>query len=195
LDVIITSLKSRLQPIALEGGDEFASDDTYQSKAVQRMAEIIDIETTTNAKLTQFYVLFCILEATNGVTNLIIDSDPRFIGLDPLPGWISTKGWLGSPKTVAGSDPCAGWHGITCDSQGLITDIELADNLMMGHFPPEVVWLASDGWYTTGAGNLNRIDLFKNPFLTNQDGDTYWWWANLGSKFGKTNIGTIQIDD
>jgi hypothetical protein len=193
LNTIITNLQNRLQPVALEGGEEFNSGDTYQSKAVQRMAEIFGIDTVSDAKLIQFYVMFCILEATNGVSNVVVDSDPRFNGMSPLPGWISTSGWIGSTNmTVSGSDPCNGWYGITCDSQGRVTEIVLAKNLLTGHFPPEVVWLAGDGWYSTGAGYLNRIDLFKNPFLTNQDGDSYLWWANMGSNFGKITMANVK---
>lgn len=168
------------------GSNEVDSDGTYQSKAVLRMAEIYGIESASDAKLVQFYVLYCIFEATNGVSNWIIASDSRFAGMTQLPGWLSTRGWVGSNRTLSRADPCKGWHGITCDSQGKVTEIELAENLLTGHFPPEVVWLASDGSYSTGAGNLNVIDLYKNGFLTNQEGDNYWWWSSLGSNFGKT---------
>lgn len=51
-----------------------------------------------------------------------------------------------------------------------------------------MVLLASDGSYSTGAGNLNRIDLFHNEFLTEKEGDTYWWWQHLGSNFGTSSI-------
>ncbi len=189
---VITDLKARLLPYSLNGGAELADTNTYQSRAVTRMAEVFGMQQVSDAKLVQFYVLYCIFEATNGVSNHVIFYDSRSLASSKIPGWIVSAGWISTESDISLLNPCKGWHGITCDSNDKITAIQLSNNRLTGSFPPEVVWLASDGPYTSGAGNLNRIDLNKNQFLTSMDGDTYWWWLHLGSNFG-TNAAPLKI--
>ena len=163
-----------IQPVALQGGLEFNDPNSYQSQALARTEQQVGIDGQSVAKIIQYYALFSIYEATNGVSNIITDSE----GILSVPGWIVPTGW--NSNNV---DPCSGgWFGVTCDGD-LVTRLDLFSNLLTGAFPPEVVLLASDGPRATGAGALQRIDLFDNMLLTNNDDNT--WWSELGSAFGK----------
>lgn len=194
-DSTATFIKSRIAEYALGKGSEFSSTTSYQSKAVSRMAEVYGMESASDAKLVQFYVLYCIFYATSGVSNPVVASDYRFAALTEIPGWISQDGWSSTETDISALDPCNGsWYGIECDAYGRVTEITLDSNRLTGAFPPEVVLLALDGQYATGAGNLNRIDLFKNEFLTEKEGDTYWWWQHLGSNFRKSIVFNIYTE-
>ncbi len=163
-----------IQPVALQGGNEFNDPNSYQSLALARTEEQVDINTQSPAKIIQYYALYSIFAATNGVSNIITESE----GILDVPGWIVSAGW-----TSTTLDPCSGsWFGVDCDGD-LVTKIDLFSNLLTGAFPPEVTLLASDGSRSTGAGALQRIDLFDNMLLTNNGDNT--WWSDLGSAFGK----------
>ena len=130
-----------------------------------------------DAKIVQYYALYCLYNATNKVPNAITDADSRFDSISDFPEWKTASGWEENDL-----DPCSGWHGITCDN-GKVTKIELDSNDMTGNFPHEVTLLASDG---TGAGSLNTIDLFNNEFLFNNFDNS--WMTFLGSNFGEYMI-------
>jgi hypothetical protein len=167
-------------PVALQGGQEFQDPESYQSQALARTEEQVGIETQSNAKIIQYYALYCIYSATNQVANLITDAE----GIVQLPRWIVAAGWEST-----NIDPCSGqWFGISCENDQ-VTNIDLFSNLLTGSFPPEVTLLASDGERSTGAGALRRIDLFDNMLLAN-DGDNSWW-SVLGSNFGKSYMNSI----
>lgn len=161
-----------IQAVALQGGAEFQDPNSYQSRALARTEEQEGIKAQPESKIIQYYALYSIFEATNAVSNVITDSE----GIPNPPGWIVSTGW-----DQTNVDPCAGWFGITC-ANDQVTEIDLFSNLLTGVFPPEVILLASDGPSSTGAGQLERIDLFDNMLLTN-NGDNSWW-SSLGSAFG-----------
>lgn len=185
MGILATAAKvqARIMPYALNGGDEFEDSESYQFKALKRTAQVPKILHMTDSKITQYYALYSIFEATNAVSNWIVEADTNFDTIDEIPGWISDTGWIEHD-----TDPCDGWYGITCDAAGHVTKIELFNNLLTGNFPAEVILLASDGEYSTGAGKLNHIDLFKNIFLSNNDSN--WWWQHLGSDFGRCDSRT-----
>ena len=79
-------------------------------------------------------------------------------------------------------DPCD-WYGIKCDSDGRVSILDLFENLLTGAFPPEVVLMSLDGPFSTGGGNLYRIDLFRNEFLYNNADNS--WMTDLGSNMSK----------
>lgn len=190
----MNTIRSRLLPYALGAGNDFVTVESYTYQALERMSAILDIDSVSDAKLIQFYALYCIYEATNGKSNWVTEADPRFDSLPTIPGWLVSNGWDNRvSNSVAALDPCTtSWYGITCDSSSRIIKIELASNLLIGQFPAEIILLGSDGAYGTGAGNLNRLDLFGNEFLVNYDDNTAaaavpepnWWWKHLGSNFG-----------
>jgi len=160
-----------IQPVALQGGAEFEDPNSYQAQALARTEEQEGIAALPPSKIIQYYVLYTIYAATNGVSNVITDSE----GIPDPPGWIVNQGW-----DQTNVDPCV-WFGITCEGD-LVTEIDLFSNLLTGSFPPEVTLLASDGERSTGAGLLARIDLFDNMLLTNSGDNS--WWPLLGSDFG-----------
>lgn len=170
------SIRQRLSPFALQGGDEFNNPAIYQSLALVRTEEQDGIQSMADAKIVQYYALYCIYFATFAVPNVLTLDDPRFDDI-AFPGWLISDSW---GKTDV--DPCE-WHGIECDDNNRVTAIDLNENLLTGSFPKEVILLASDGEYSNGAGNLNRIDLYSNEFLFNDYDNS--WMTHLGSNFGK----------
>jgi hypothetical protein len=170
-------VRMRLEPYTLNGGAEFDDPNSYQSQALLKVEAQEGVADFSDEKLTQYYALYCIYNATNTVPNVITDMDPRFEGI-PFPSWLVTTGW---DQTTL--DPCDGWFGITCDAQGRVSTIDLFENLLTGSFPPEVALLALDGPFSTGAGNLFRIDLFRNEFLYNNNDNS--WFTDLGSNMSK----------
>jgi hypothetical protein len=191
-----SSVQLRLLPYALQGGAEWNDPDSYQSKALRRVEEQQGVRRLqegiapdSDAKLVQYYALYCIYSATSGVRNEFTDGNPIFDDLEPedFP-WIQNRGWRST-----NIDPCPipfpdvePFYGVKCNDEGQVISLELDQNGMTGHFPPEVTLLASDGPRASGAGQLQKIELFRNEFLGNNR-DTSWW-ADLGSALGKQDI-------
>jgi hypothetical protein len=178
--VSVSAVQTKLSQFALNGGAEFADPESYQSKALRQVEAQVGVDAFTDAKCVQYYALYCIYYATYSVQNPITENDPRFEGI-PFPGWLISTGWQ---ETTL--DPCDGWYGIGCDAEGRVSTIDLFENLLTGSFPPEVVLLALDGPFSTGAGNLFRIDLFRNEFVWNNDDSS--WMTDLGSNMSKSSI-------
>jgi hypothetical protein len=172
----ISAVQAKLATIALGGGSEFEDETSYQYKALKQTEKQVGVDQMTDAKLSQYYALYCVYYATNGIPNVITEADPRFDGI-AFPSWLITNGW----ESTA-TDPCE-WYGIKCDGEGRVSIIDLFENLLTGSFPPEVVLLSLDGPFATGGGNLFRIDLFRNEFLYN-DADNSWM-TDLGSNMSK----------
>lgn len=179
--VATSATQAKLVPFSLNGGAEFEDTTSYQYRALKQIEAQVGVDGFTDAKLTQYYALYCIYFATNGVPNVITNADERFDGI-AFPTWLITNGW---EETTM--DPCE-WYGIKCDLEGRVSIIDLFENLLTGSFPPEVVLLSLDGPFSTGGGNLFRIDLFRNEFLYN-DADSSWM-TDLGS-----NMTTIIAEE
>jgi hypothetical protein len=71
-------------------------------------------------------------------------------------------------------------------------NINLFENSLTGIWPAEVKLLAADGPFSTGAGNLSQIDLFRNEFLSN-GGDSSWM-SDLGSSISKYKSAVLLYD-
>ena len=180
------TVQVRLTPFALEGGAEWEDPETCQSKALERTEEQEGADGFTDAKLVQYYALYCIWNCTNMVPNPITDANEDIIEAGFIPGWLLSRGW-----TATNLDPCAdGWFGITC-ANDQVTEIQLANNVLTGNFPAEVKLLAADGPFATGAGNLNRLDLFNNVLLFNDFDNS--WMTDLGSNMSKFFPASISI--
>eukprot|EP00537_Pseudo-nitzschia_pungens_P010024 CAMPEP_0172390282 /NCGR_PEP_ID=MMETSP1061-20121228/6944_1 /TAXON_ID=37318 /ORGANISM="Pseudo-nitzschia pungens, Strain cf. pungens" /LENGTH=765 /DNA_ID=CAMNT_0013120597 /DNA_START=45 /DNA_END=2342 /DNA_ORIENTATION=- len=176
-------IQAKLAQYALASGAEFEDTTSYQYKALKQVEAQVGVDSFTDAKLTQYYALYCIYFATNGVPNRITDADPRFVGI-PFPNWLITTGW-----EETSLDPCGGgWYGVVCDDESRVSILDLFENLLTGAFPPEIKLLALDGPFATGAGNLFRLDLFRNEFLFNNLDSS--WMSDLGS-----NMTTIIAEE
>jgi hypothetical protein len=176
---------------------------SYQSEAFFRLSQQVNVDAFTDAKIVQYYTLYCIYYATNAVANEITDNDIRFENIT-VPGWLVSTNW----RDATNVDPCgvstitltsgttetsiatilsatviAGWYGVVCDTGGRIVALELFSNLMTGEWPEEIVLLASDGPFSTGAGSLERLDLYDNEFLSNGGDST--WMSDLGSNMSE----------
>lgn len=187
----------RMQDFVLNGGAEFDDPASYQSLALRRVEDQLFSENMSTIKLLQYYVLYCIYEATNSKPNEYIIQSGVFDnnsddGQVTIPGWTVTTGWL-----EIDSDPCDGnWHGVVCDTTGIerqqgdnssneagrVINLDLFSNGLTGNFPPEVVLLSGDGFYATGAGALIAIDIFNNEYLSNFNDNS--WIADMGSQLG-----------
>jgi len=176
-----SGIQARLTPFALNGGVGLEDTNSYQYKALKQVELQVGVDDFSDAKLTQYYALYCIYFATNGISNQITDADPRFVGI-PFPNWLVITGW-----DQIDVDPCD-WYGIVCDSQSRVSTIDLFENLLTGAFPPEVSLLSLDGPYSTGGGNLFRVDIFRNEFCYNNADNS--WMSDLGS-----NMTTIIVEE
>lgn len=186
---------------------EDANSTSYQSEAFLRLSKQIGVDNFTDAKIAQYYALYCIFYATNGISNFITDNDARFQNIT-TPEWLRTTNWRNetnidpcgattftltngtaeaSIQTVIASMSDDGWFGVRCNAEGQIVALELFDNFLTGIWPQEIVLLASDGPFSTGAGKLEMLDLFGNEFLSN-GGDSSWM-SDLGS-----NMTTIIVE-
>jgi len=178
---------------------------SYQSEAFLRLSQQVGVDGFTDAQIAQYYTLYCVFYATNGVSNPITNNDARFQNIT-MPEWLRTTNW--KHKTNIG--PCGiatlmngtketsirttftatnnnGWFGVMCNAEGQVVALELFDNILTGTWPQEIVLLASDGPFSTGAGNLEILDLYGNEFLSN-GGDSSWM-SDLGS-----NMTTIIVE-
>ena len=173
----ISAIQAKLIPFALNGGAEFEDTTSYQYKALKQIEAQVGVEEFTDAKLSQYYALYCIFFATNGVPNAITEADIRFESIS-FPNWKRADNW-----DVTNVDPCDGWLGVICDNEGRVTFLDLYDNQLTGVFPYEIVLLSLDGPFATGGGNLYRLDLFQNEFASN-GGDSSWM-TDLGSNMSK----------
>merc|ERR1719491_2278282 len=120
-----SGIQARLTPFALNGGAGLEDASSYQYKALKQVELQVGVDDFNDAKLTQYYALYCIYFATNGVSNQITDADPRFVGI-PFPNWLVITGW-----DQIDVDPCD-WYGIVCDSQSRVSTIDLFENLLTG---------------------------------------------------------------
>jgi hypothetical protein len=189
----VVDVTKGLNEPALRGFIDDANFTSYQSKAFFRLSQQIGVDGFADSKIAQYYALYCIYYATNAVTNDITDSDIRFENIT-MPQWVVATNW----KDETNVDPCGvttitsvngatgtsiattlsattggGWHGVVCDAEGRVVALELYFNLLTGTWPEEIVLLASDGPFSTGAGNLEKLDLYDNEFLSN-GGDSSW---------------------
>jgi len=205
-------LKSRVVNVTLGlNSDALLVEDanvtSYQSKAFLQLSQQVNVDEFTDAKIAQYYSLYCIFFATNAVANEITDSDSRFENIT-LPEWTEQKNWKNftvdpcgstvispdevtsnaSIATTLSATTIAGWDGVSCDAEGRVVFLELFENFLTGIWPEEVVLLASDGPFSTGAGGLALLDLYGNKFLSN-GGDSSWI-SELGS-----NMTTIILED
>jgi hypothetical protein len=176
-----SEIEARLAEYVLQGGDEFFDRTSYQFAALKRVEAQVGADLMSDTKLIQYYALYSIFEATNAKLNdFIIQSRAFGEGLegDKVPGWKISSGWLESDL-----DPCEGeWYGVTCVDDQII-NLDLFDNGLTGNFPPEVVLLAGDGFFSTGAGALVSLDIFNNELMSN-NGDNSWI-QDLGSQLGE----------
>lgn len=142
--------------VALQGGVEFDDPNSYQTKALEYVVSDRGLA-ADDADFLPLYALACIYYASSGVYNMWTLQD--FPTLSDLPGWVTSTHWL------TDRDKCD-WHGVTCDSTGSVIALELFGNRMLGHFAPEVQFLAP---------SLQKIDLSDNPYLCAEgDGGHYW---------------------
>jgi hypothetical protein len=94
-----------------------------------------------------------------------------------LPGWITSSKWL------TDSSFCE-WHGVTCNSVGEVTRLQMDSNRMYGIFAPEVQILKE---------SLEVIDLYGNFFLLTE-GDEGNSWIGQMSKLKKLFIGSTSFE-
>lgn len=140
-----------IDSVARNGGAEFNDANSYQSLArrwvLTQDLPLSDVSTMTmEQQAVQLYALACIYFSTSSVKSEWTDVH---FGQDvAVPGWYSSRGWLGSAEDV-----CSNWHGLSCDDQGRISNIQLDTNGLTGTFPPESALLHA---------SLTTIDLYNN---------------------------------
>lgn len=159
---------------------------SYQCRAFHRVAEQEGSNDFSFATAVKYWVLYCIYFATNAATGSDGVSPERQVDTITTTTWIHTGGWRENDL-----DPCFGWYGIHCDTEGRITNIRLERNGLSGIFPGEVAFLSTTGPRATGAGNLKRLDLSNNPDLSNDPTDP--WISELGNSLEYLNYGSTKF--
>ena len=101
------------------------------------------------------------LEGCNSVTEVQADCNPDLTALIDLynatdgPNWTNNAGWIDGAAGT-NSTPCDGtWHGVTCDGNGRVTELEMSSNQLTGTLPASL-------------GQLNMLEFlsFTNNNLT-----------------------------
>jgi YD repeat-containing protein len=161
--------------------EAFSNPSSYQCKALGRLAEQQGYEGFSFTTMMQYWVLYCIFFSTNGAS--MISSERRLLEGGT---WINKDGW-----EEADMDPCSGWYGITCDRLSRVTEIDLSRNGLNGVFPGEIRYLSLDGDYSTGAGSLQKLNVYNNEFLTIDESS---WISQLGSALRSLNYGSTGFE-
>lgn len=179
-----------IDSMARFGGAEFENPMSYQARAKQWvLTQDFPVEDgsslSSEQQALQLYAVACIYFSTFGVRSDWTDFQ---FGPDvALPGWYSSRGWLGTA-----ADVCS-WYGLTCDEQGRVSKIQLDTNGLTGFVPPELAYLAE---------SLNTLDLYNNMLhnkgdagnsflgeLTNLEylffGSTYFEYDGVPSHIGQ----------
>eukprot|EP00934_Nitzschia_sp_Nitz4_P009238 Nitzschia sp. Nitz4//scaffold19_size178191//50020//53568//NITZ4_001966-RA/size178191-augustus-gene-0.101-mRNA-1//-1//CDS//3329540646//9228//frame0 len=162
----------------------FSDPDSYQCRALIRVSEQEGSISFGFETIIQYWVLYCIFLATNEGSSA--SSTSSLVRIGESSTWTYTTGW-----TEVDLAPCNGWYGISCDDDGLVTKIQLGRNGLSGTFPPEVSFLSAGGLTATGAGKLERLDIFHNPSLTNDPSNP--WIARLGEGLQVLNYGNTSF--
>ncbi|CAB9508224.1 leucine rich repeat [Seminavis robusta] len=160
-------IRSTVQPVALQGGAEWADPESYQAKAIAWLRNDPFSASLSDTRIQQRYALACIYYATYAIANIYTVVEPR--------GWIDPTGW------ISNIDECT-WFGITCNANSEVEKIVLASNRITGTFPPETTIMAS---------SLTYIDLFRNSVYNSGDAGNAWLGrlTNLRKLFyGQTNF-------
>ena len=161
--------------------EAFSDPNSYQCKALGRLAEQEGYQGFSFTTMMQYWVLYCIYFSTNGA--LLVSSERQLLEGGT---WINKDGWEESKI-----DPCSGWYGITCDRVSRVTEIDLSRNGLNGVFPGEIRYLSLDGDYSTGAGSLEKLNVYNNEFLTIDDN---LWIGQLGSALRVLNYGSTGFE-
>lgn len=169
--------------IFFNSDDVLSDPSSYQCRAQKRVLEQEEFDDFEFAKIAKYWVLYCIYFATNQAPSESFEEE-RQNGAELT--WIDTIGWQETDL-----DPCDGWYGIFCDNNGRVTEIRLQGNGLSGAFPKEIRYFASEGHYATGAGNMQRLELFNNFYLTNDPSET--WITELGPNLKVLNYGSTSF--
>jgi len=180
-----------IDSIIRDMGNEIVEAKSYQSLAKKWvLTQDLPLEDgstmTLEQQVTQLYALACIYYSTHSVKT---DWTNAHFGPDvAVPGWYSSRGWLGSAEDV-----CSNWHGLSCNEEGRVSKIQLDTNGLTGSFPQETALLHE---------TLTTIDLYNNMLhnfgdqgnhflgeLTNLEylylGSTFFQYDGVPSVLGK----------
>jgi len=127
----------------------FSNESSYQSRALKVLTENGENKNYSRQKLAQRYALLCLYYSTYRVRTDVTDTQ---YGYGTTPGWYVLSPW----KSAWGDDECT-WYGVACDTQGLVSRIELVDHLLTGYIPTELKLLNS--------GPIKVIDFTDNGGL------------------------------
>ncbi|KAL7573800.1 hypothetical protein ACA910_007828 [Epithemia clementina (nom. ined.)] len=154
---LVEFIKSKMA----DGGLSLLTSDSYQSKAMQFVQSTYISGEHDSQRVLQRFALACIYHATNMVENAYTKEELGENGVTF--GWNKADGWL------VEANECT-WHGISCNSQGYVEEIDLAQNKLTGSFPPDTVMMKS---------SLVRLILLGNLYLYNYGDSGINWLGEL----------------
>ncbi|KAL7576830.1 hypothetical protein ACA910_013843 [Epithemia clementina (nom. ined.)] len=162
---------------AVFDGIEFFDQPSYWNQAldfVERTSASMPNET-----IAQRYALCAIYHATDGIATPFTDVTLGTSGGSMPYRW--NRKWCDDTDQDV-NDECT-WHGITCNSDKQVTEIDLHGNTLSGSFPIEVIILQN---------TLKVLDLEYN-FVHNYGESQVWWLGELHQleilDLGKTGFG------
>jgi hypothetical protein len=125
----IESTQRYLERVLRLETDELLEPNTYRNQAYTSLTETFPDLTPMNNKqleIVQIYVLNTMYYTLNGTE------------------WKQRTSWTTGPN-----EPCInpGWYGVTCNTDGIITVIDLSSNDLFGTLPPDIKGLTGLGMY------------------------------------------------
>lgn len=161
----LLSLRETIETVALQGGAEFTDPNSYQSRALQFLEDIQSPQPTKEMYI-RYYAIACIYTAASsshhggGVSSSNKKHDDASeAAREEEPKWFNDEGWM------TDTDYCT-WHGLVCNSKGLVERIDLSDNNLHGTLAPEVQLLAE---------SVTSLIVAHNPWLHSDSA----WMANM----------------
>mmetsp|Transcript_13108 Transcript_13108/g.18560 ORF Transcript_13108/g.18560 Transcript_13108/m.18560 type:complete len:908 (+) Transcript_13108:46-2769(+) len=152
--------------IAIQRGEEFDDDSSYQSRALKWLKEREEFASMTKTQIRQLYALACIYYATSAVPNTYT---VHFFG-DDTPTWVRSGNWLENVYECS-------WAGVKC-SGGKVVEIDFNGGDLTGTLPIELTLLS----------DLTSLDLFGN-YMHNYGDEGNAWLGQL------TNLRYLNYGD
>jgi len=138
-----------IHSVALNGGDEFASNKNYQSPALSFLTRDPNygLGAIDDWRKIQRFALACIFFASNQYKSSTVIA---VVGVE-ADDWTDHTNWV-----EPGVNECT-WHGVSCNQNNEVAEIVLPNNNLYGILAPEVLLLKD---------SLRTLDLSGNPKLS-----------------------------
>jgi hypothetical protein len=145
------TVRSIVETFALQGGDEFEDENSFQSQALSWVESNLNTESYSDVAIQEYYSLVTLYYSTFSIDNFWTQGSPA--------AWSDTTNWLN-----AEANKC-NWYGVVCDDTERVVQLQLGNNTLTGFIPDEISLL-----------NDTLVELWLNNsfFDAYQDEGTAW---------------------